>query len=304
MNQDALDRLAQLETRLNQLERRSRFPGWLAVLACGFVGGWLGHLATSPTIWAQAGNPQEIVARSLKIVDEQGRALVTLSSDQLGGAARILNRDGRLLVAVESDPDGGLVRIHGQDGLERSFLGVGDRKGGGLLYFRNPEGKNNPMSLGVGPKGGYLVLNNLTANKRSVWLGTDDEDLGGVVFAYDLAGKVRCDFGCNKQGGALNLYGTKNEKSHVYLGTGGLDLGGLLLLRDTDGKTRVETGQGKAGGYVALNGNKNDACHLSLATFDDQRGGYLQVQGNDGKVKVELGVNASGQGYVDTFEKR
>ncbi|MEI7683930.1 MAG: hypothetical protein WCL32_02805 [Planctomycetota bacterium] len=299
-DESLLRRLDELEARVKTFDRSRRFPGWFAALVCGFLGGWLGQYVTDPASVRAQPDAGHVTAKSLKIVDDQGKVVVLLAADKIGGSARVFTNAGNMLVAVEGDPDGGMVRINGHDGLERAFLGVGDRKGGGLLYLRGADGKNHPVSLGVGNKGGYMALNNLALNKRSVWLGSDDSEIGGAAFVYDRQGYVRADIGCNPQGGMINIYGSKKGKSQIFLGTGSLDLGGLMLLRNDDGKIRAEIGQGSNGGYITLNGNKDDRPHVALATSDDQRGGYVQIRDNKGAIKAELGIDKDGVGYVDS----
>ena len=42
-----LRRLDELQRRVNELESRRRVsPRWVVVLACGFLGGWLGRFLT------------------------------------------------------------------------------------------------------------------------------------------------------------------------------------------------------------------------------------------------------------------
>jgi hypothetical protein len=293
-----LRRLEELDHKVRLLEsRRRRVPGWCAVLACGLLGGWLGRFVTEPPSARAQGNAAiDVVAKSIKVLNDQGKPAVELGQDRFGGFVRILHPDGKSIVAVEGDGDGGCVRIAGPEGLERAFLGVGENKGGGLLYFRNAEGKMTPVSLGVGPKGGYLSLKNVAANEFAVWLGSDSES-NGVVHVHDHKGSHRCELGINKQGGELSLFGSKRNQAHVYLGTGTFDIGGLLLLRDDDGKVRAEMGQGKNGGYLLLNGNKDDRANIN--TSEDQRGGFMQLRGG-GKLFVELGIDNAGVGYVDT----
>jgi hypothetical protein len=301
-----LRRLDKLDQKVRMLEEQPcRLPSWCMVLACGFLGGWLGHLVTDlPRVRAQADGAIDIVARSIKIVDERGKHVVEFAPSKFGGGVgRIYDEQGVALVTLEGNNDGGYVLITGHDGLERGFLGVANNKGGGYLHFRNAQGKNFPLSMGVGPRGGYLNLNNIANNNRAVWLGSDDVH-EGILHICDNQGRNRCDLGSNMQGGAMLLYGSKRGKINAYLGTGNLDLGGLLLLHDNDGKVRTEMGQGRTGGYLTLNGNRDDRPHLGLTTYDDQRGGLLQIKGNSGKMLVELGIDAAGVGYIDANEKK
>jgi hypothetical protein len=299
-----LRRLEELDRKVRTLETKRRYPGWCAVLMCGFLGGWLGRFITEPAhARAQAEGAKDIVAKSIKIVNDQGKPAVELSQDTFGGFGRVFNAEGKVIVNLEGDADGGYVRVSGQEGGERAFLGVGNKKGGGLLYFRNAEAKNFPVEIGVGPRGGYVNLNSLVSDKVAVWLGSDNT-YNGVVHVHDNQGLHRCELGSNKEGGALSLTGSKRNQPHVYLGTGDLDLGGLLLLRNDDGKVRAEMGQGRNGGYLYLNGNKDDRPHIALDTSNDQRGGYLQVKSNSGKAIVEAGIDNTGAGYFDSFNRK
>ena len=299
-----LRRLDELQRRVNELESRRRVsPRWVVVLVCGFLGGWLGRFLTDlPRADAQPNANRDLEVRSLRIVDDQRKTFLHIDSDKFNGFARFFNAQGKVVVAIGSDADGGSIQVNGQNGGERAYLGVGERNGGGLLHFHSADSKTVPMSLGVGPRGGYLALYNLSANQRSLWLGSRDEDSSGVISIYDSLGKSRCEFGSNPQGGTISLHGNKN-KPNVFLGTGNKEFGGLFLLRDDNAKVRAEIGQDANGGYLMLNG-KSDLPAVSFANSDDQRGGFLQIRNNAGKPRVELGINDGGAGYIDTFEKK
>lgn len=299
-----LRRLDELERKVNAYEsRRHVSPRWLAVLACGFLGGWLGRFATDlPRAEAQGNANRDLEVRSIRVVDDQRKTFLHIDSNKFGGFARFFNEQGKVTVALGCDATGGSIQLNGHNGGERAYLGVADRNGGGLLHFHSADSKTVPMSLGVGPRGGYLALYNLSANQRSIWLGSRDEDNSGIVNVYDNLGKSRCELGSNPQGGTISLIGNKN-KPNVFLGTGSKEFGGLFLLRDDNAKVRAEIGQDANGGYLMLNG-KSDRPAVSFANSADQRGGFLQIHNNAGKPRVELGINDGGAGYIDTFDKK
>ncbi len=304
MSADLLRRLDDLERQLTALQSRRRIaPAWIAALALGVFGGWLGHAVTNPPhALAQQGGARDLEARSIKIVDDQQRTVLLLACDKWGGYARAYNPQGKLIANYGGDEDGGMVRALAHDGTERTFFGVGDKNGGGLVYCRGADGRTSPVFLGVGPRGGYLYLRS-PGDRASVWIGGDPDGHGGTAHVYDIDGFLRCDVGSNEQGGMVNLIGRKSNKSHVFLGTGELGFGGLFLARDDNDKIRAEIGQNSSGGYLVLNG-KNNQSHVSLATSPDQRGGSLQILTSAGKTAVELGVTGGGTGYIDTFEKK
>src|SRR5262245_12824123 len=96
-------RLEELERKVRRLESiRPRVSSWVAVLACGFVGGWLGRFLTEPpSARAQANPALEIVAKAVKILNDQGKTAVELGHDKFGGFVRVSNPDGKAIALVE-----------------------------------------------------------------------------------------------------------------------------------------------------------------------------------------------------------
>lgn len=295
-----LRRIEELERAVALRPAPVRRATLLAIAALGIVAGWLARpLVDSSVAQAQQDKGQDLVVRSLKIVDEQGRSRVVLSYDNFGGIVNVLSPEGKILVAAEGDKEGGFVRVAGLDGVSRVFLAVDERENAGFISIRSPKSKKWQAVLSADSRGGRLNLYNLTSDAPAASLWTDESDTGGQLLLYDKAGAMRGDLRVHKLGGYLNLLGSKNDKSHVYLGTGNYDLGGILLLRDTAGKVRAEIGEGKHGGYMFLYGNREDRPHVSMATSEDQRGGYVQIHNNAGQVKLGLGIDAGGNGFID-----
>lgn len=305
---DLIRRIEDLETAVHREPREAsakkrRMVPWTAVLVVGMLGGWLGRFVTEPwSVNAQGAAGQNLTARSLTIVDDNGRPTLQFTHDMFGGVVRVSNSTGKVIASLEGDADGGFLKVNGPDGVERGFFGVGVRQGGGLIYLRSAEGKNVPIEIGVGGKGGYVSLANLEAAKRSVWLGSSDDGSGGMIGLYDAAANLRVQQGVNAQGGMISLFGSKSNRSHVYLGTGSLEMGGVLLLRDSQEQVRSEFGLNKAGGYLSLNSSRSTQPTLTLANGADHGGGYVQVRNAAGKVRVETGVDNRDEGYLDIFD--
>ena len=127
-----------------------------------FLGGIVAGLIAAQVFLGQSramaqDDAQEVICRSLKLVDAEGKNMVFMGTDEDGGFVKIAARDGRLraylavnnkmgpgfltlygndqkpLVIVDSDADGGSLRIHAKDGNQRVYLGIAPNVGGGLL---------------------------------------------------------------------------------------------------------------------------------------------------------------------------
>ena len=144
-----------IEQRLRRLERQCHWYRNLFILAVLVLVALLTHGATKPI-------PDVIRAKSLEVIDMEGRPMVALRTISGGGAIWVFNRQG-----------------------ETAGVLTADETGGGLLNMISREGRNGVLILGSnseGTGGAVTVFNG--AEKEVVTLRTNS--LGqGIVGAWD-----------------------------------------------------------------------------------------------------------------------
>ena len=65
----------------------------------------------------------EITCTGLTVLDPDGRQVIRLMVDDLGGLIGVLGKNGVLASAMGSDKDGGRVEVFGKDEKPRGILG-------------------------------------------------------------------------------------------------------------------------------------------------------------------------------------
>jgi hypothetical protein len=182
--------IAELRREVKSL-RRTRWitPGALGLTMVALVA--LGVAAPR----TQAQNPpghnpvqlgQDLVCKSLKVVDEKGATMVQMQSDKDGGVVVINGADGkkRFFTGVENDAgfsdwydpagnrratvfigeNGSEVRL--ADKLDHPAAVLQEAQSGGFLALNGPDGKNR-MAAGVDNGGGYFDLYDLLGTRRA-----------------------------------------------------------------------------------------------------------------------------------------
>lgn len=174
---------------------------------------------------------QDIVCKSVKVVDEAGKTLVHLGSDKDGGMIVVNAVDGkpRFFTAVENaagftdwlDAGGtrrasvfsgekGNAEFHLADKMGNVSAVLQQADSGGFFALHGPD-KNSRMAAGVDNGGGYLDINDSLGNLRqSLYLSekntaqlkilAPDKSVrflltgnpeGGQIVSYDAAGKAK-----------------------------------------------------------------------------------------------------------------
>ncbi|HEY3330854.1 MAG TPA: hypothetical protein VGK19_12575 [Capsulimonadaceae bacterium] len=271
--------VAELTARLDSVEaKRQRSAikqrlamGFAAVAALAIVGAGRVSSAVSSSV---------LNCTSLNIVDDTGRALLSLGRDENGGAISIndaagANRiraavgaidQGEVVVSgktdtrrfvVSADNDGGLIRVCGNDGQMRTLIAC--QTGGvnaGLINIRDAKARQR-VNIGSDNNGGVVTV------------GVDDETLLSRL-------------GTDKRGGNFYLYGL-DHRAHVVMATGEGGIG-LINTRGGDGLNRVVLGYDQAGGQVIVNGS--DAKPRAGLVVGDDGIGALSLFDKTGQLFV------------------
>ena len=291
---DAIRDLQHQVTALQRALARQRLlllglgAGLASVLTWNCIGG-----SAVPHAMAQD-KTMEVTCRALKVVDDAGKVRLQLAYNKSGGMIRLNNADGKPVVAVEADAVGGLVSILGHDGVERAFVGVGDRQAGGLIYLKDAQGKTRTSYHVYKDGNGGLNFRN-AQDKQEAFFGVSGKGFGGLVNLNGPDGKTRILLDCDKAGrGALELINA-DEKTEIFLGSS----------KGRGGKLDISGPGGSRG--VILDVDDKGAGRLDLRTKDakrliyaggDEEGGTCQVYGYDGKQRAFMGVGDKQTGGV------
>ncbi|MDR3710076.1 MAG: hypothetical protein P4L33_17410 [Capsulimonadaceae bacterium] len=271
--EDLQSRLRRLETQLTEMDREQSRLVWRMRVGVAVAFG-LAAFAITASCVRSADTPGVVTARSLNIVDDKGRPMVTLSSNDQGGTLSINATNGQIrvrqalgklgqgelvmtgkndtkLITLSADDDGGLVRVGGNDGETRVLVACQTNEpNAGLINIRDGHGKER-VNIGSDINGGQITV------------GNDGETIMSRV-------------GSDKRGGFYYSYGL-DHKAHIVMATGEGNVG-LLNTRDGNGNNRVILGY-------------------------DNQGGQVIVNGADSKPRAGLLVGDNGAGVVATYDK-
>lgn len=138
-------------------------PGWAVLSAL---------LLLISCLAPDRGAQDELRARSLSIVDEQGRAVVVIGADARGGRVAVRSVEGEELISLAGDARGGELQVLRGDGTVgvRLFIGpitpttaagtvdVLDANGETAVVLSSGAAWGGPVSMGAGVRGGVLGL--------------------------------------------------------------------------------------------------------------------------------------------------
>ena len=154
--------------------------------------------------------PDDIVAKSITIINDDGKESVIISSVKGHGAIGTYNADGK----------------------ETLYVGT-NKYGHGLLQTYNADGKMNGIFGSNEDGNGNLQTNNFDGNVTTS-LGTSDTGDGNLQ-TFGTDGKITAYLGTNRNGDGLleilNKYGNRVGIMSVHKD----DLDGFLILNDRYG---------------------------------------------------------------------
>ena len=130
-------------------------------------------------------NFDTITAKSIKIVNPEGKTVAFLGSFKGKGLLDICNEEGKHVVRLISIKGGGVLDILNKEGKCIAGLGTGVIGGGGVLGLLNKEGKP-VVGLSSEKEGGELNILN-KEGKAVVRIGSLEE--GGALEIYNKYGK-------------------------------------------------------------------------------------------------------------------
>ncbi len=165
--------MSALEHRLARLERTTRLQrAGLVTLSVG-----LGVIVLAGATRPAA---EVIRAEGFEVVDNRGRVLLAMGSDEDGGLVTVRNRQGATYLMLTTDQDGGMLVVRNRhDQPVMSAYADGD---GGAVLVKNSLGRDIVLMAADSTGRGLINLRD-HAQKATVVLGSDPD--GGFVEIRD-----------------------------------------------------------------------------------------------------------------------
>lgn len=237
----------------------------------GIIGGVIGSLLTAllvSPVTAQRDKFRHIECRTLSVVDAEGKTLVYLASDSLGGRVYI-NSTKRIApdlnigfpnVELGVDDHGGKIEVydHNQMPAPKLTLSIDNDDGGGRIAV---YGKNTIAGLKQFPfnRGARVIL--------------DIDEHGGRVVVDGKDGESNVLLLIDEEGGNVAAYGKDGKSAGLNM----TEIGGYVAAYGKDGQTAASLGV-------------------------TEHGGRIQVKGKSEGAAV-IGINEYGNGAVSTWDK-
>ena len=131
----------EVESRLRSLERRLNRYRLAASLLGAAVVGLAGIAANAPEKVAN-----ELKARKIVVVDEQGKEAAHLTAGPHGGVLNIHNRSGLAVVLLGASEKGGQVTVADSQGAH--CVTVIGEEAGGQINLTDQKGQRNQLTAG------------------------------------------------------------------------------------------------------------------------------------------------------------
>lgn len=214
--------LCALRERIERLERETgslKRQRWLALAGLGIA-----LLVLGSPLGRTEDGAQNLICRSLKVVDQDGNPRVTLDIQATGGRLAVAGNDAKPRAVVGVDHDAGFTDWYGADGKPRASL-FGSAEGNAELHLSGADAEVKSL-IGAGPTGGFFGLKGNDGNVRVYggvdhsagyvdWFGPDGKLRTSVtttaagegqVRLVDAAGKRRVTVSALKAGGAVTVH--------------------------------------------------------------------------------------------------
>ena len=160
--------LVALRERIERLERETGSLKRQRWLVLGVFAGAL--LVFGSPLGRTEDAAQNLVCRSLKVVDQEGNPRVSLDIQATGGRVLVAGNDARPRAVVGVDHDAGFTDWYGADGKPRAMLFTSE-DGNAELHLAGADAQLKAL-LGSGKSGGFFGSAGMTATPASVAVWT------------------------------------------------------------------------------------------------------------------------------------
>jgi len=161
---------------------------------------------------SQVAIQEEIRARNIKIVNNEGQEVVELFTDaENNGAITVLNKDGIPVAELAIYEDDGMIRVGNKEGSPVAFMGITEY--GGIISVANRDG--NPIAgMAADVYGGTMDVLNRDGHLVA-FLGTDK--YGGIISVRNKVGSPVAGIGAEENGSGMIDVFDKDGKELVGL---------------------------------------------------------------------------------------
>ncbi len=201
---------------------------------------------------------QEVRARSVVIVDDQGREMAVLSSHSFGGTLEILGPEGTTVGSVAALPSGGVVQVFNNDETTVGALAASARGGGAVIVLQD-DGTTAAAMQAFSDGGEITALNNQGLTVGALEAGSQ----GGTVRIRNSEGRMVGLMGAFAEGGVVGVH---NNEGLTLASLAALAAGGAVGIRNPDGITVGEMGSVEGGGIWLYNEQGHDRVALYRTT--------------------------------------
>jgi hypothetical protein len=210
-----MDRLADLEVRLAQAERRGRMLAasqFIAVAALLVSGGLA---APAKPTKSTAGTT---LRAPVRIIDQNGKTCAEVTSLPGGGRLTIRSHKGKEVVSLGTDAldPKGIMLMSNENG-DPDIMLVTDTDGG-VVGVGGKNGFRQAALSGIGGEGGTLELFNARHEVREPVVRVVARNPGGAINVSDGAGSVRGVLAANELGDGLLLLLDRRLNETAVLG--------------------------------------------------------------------------------------
>ncbi|HVT85924.1 MAG TPA: hypothetical protein VHD35_12040 [Chitinophagaceae bacterium] len=197
--------MSTLEQRMEKLEKKLRLYQ-LAFISILLTGGFL--IVSGFNKKNQV--PDLIQAKGFQVVDDQGRALVSLKSYDNAGNIRLYDQNGTtLLEAYQNDAGAGAILTKSKDSKYSCYIGTYNNGAGQIKVYNSSEKAVDEIGSTVSDYG-YFGVNNASENTILSVSSTANGD--GVVSVFNRYKNRICILGPDDYGnGVLNVMNSSGQ---------------------------------------------------------------------------------------------
>ena len=214
------------------------FKQKLAYMALGCLFTIIGYILAS-----LSGNPvdaqgdkssptviDEIVCRSLRVVNADGKTIVSIDTDPYGGYMDIRHASGEdaITMAIGRDKEG-FVQVRRKD--QKGFIQLSTNEYGGVMSIFN-KGDQNVLQASVTENGGYMDIDH-ASGENAIKMGIEDTEKEGIVQVQRKDQKGLIQLGADKYGGSMAIF-NKGGQNVLQASVGDMG-GGIINTRDKHG---------------------------------------------------------------------
>jgi hypothetical protein len=213
------------------------FKQKLAYMALGCLFTIIGY-----TLASLSGNP----------VNAQGdKSSPTVIDEIVCRSLRVVNADGKTIVSIDTDSNGGYMHIRHASGEEAITMAIADKLKEGFVQVWGKDQKGF-IQLDAGEDGGRMVIFNKSGKNV---LQASASKYGSTMTISNKGGKNVLEAGASNMGEGFVQVLTKDEKGLIQLTAD--EYGGAMVIFNNGGKNVLQAGVSDTGGGGIITKDKH-----------------------------------------------